>query len=85
MTSAEAIAVLHASAARIEKEIKNREVRLRRLARSQGLVLTKARQDEETDRYFDPYFISDASNFLVSPEQGFSLDEVEKYLNEDPS
>jgi hypothetical protein len=54
-----------------------REGWLRRNARKQGLTATKSRRD-------GLWYFSDDNNVLISPEQGMSLDEAERFVSEGP-
>jgi hypothetical protein len=69
-----------------------RENRLRRMATRQGLRLEKSRRRDQRALDFGAYYLIEGpardgdtnwrGRLLVSPEQGFTLDEVERYLTE---
>jgi len=69
-------------------EDKIRENRLRRAAQRQGLALTKSRRRDPRATDYGMYYVSRVtapggnwrSRELLTPETGFSLDEVEAFL-----
>ncbi len=57
------------------------ERRLRRAAHQQGLQVHKFRDRNPQSHQFGRYLVSD-DNLLVSDQYGFSLEELDEFLNE---
>jgi len=79
----------------MDQATKVRENRMRRMAQRQGLRLEKSRRRDPRAYDFGTYYLVQGppperggTNWrerdLVSPEQGMTLDEVEKWLTQPP-
>jgi hypothetical protein len=67
----------------MERSEKVRELRLRRMAKRQGLTVTKSRRRDPRALDYGMYYVSDArSNTLESSEQGMNIDELEAFLTQ---
>jgi hypothetical protein len=58
-----------------------REAMLRRLARRQGLSVTRSRSRTPEAYQYGRYFIVSDQNWLLTSESGMTLDEVEEWLS----
>lgn len=73
----------------MNNEDKVRENRLRRAAQRQGLTIVKSRRRDPRATDYGVYYIAEVtapgghwrSREMLTPEQGFSLDEVEAFLD----
>jgi hypothetical protein len=63
---------------------KVRENLMRRMAKRQGLELTKSRTRDERALDYGVYWLSNPNdnNLIITPEQGIDLDEVELWLRD---
>lgn len=61
--------------------IKARENRLRRVARRRGLRLAKSRRRDTGAPDYGLYWVADSDWYLVSPDEGMTLDETEAWLS----
>jgi hypothetical protein len=64
----------------VEHDDKIRENRLRRMAARQGLRVTKSRRRDPRALDYGKWRVVDARNMLQGPEQGMTLDELERFL-----
>jgi hypothetical protein len=61
-------------------EDKVRENRLRRAAHRQGITLMKSRRRDPRAFDYGVYWLADENEWLLTPEQGITLDEIEAWL-----
>lgn len=57
------------------------DTRLRHKARRLGLLLNKSRRRDPVMPDYGVYWIANAQGWLISPEQGTALEEVESWLD----